>query len=139
MSTQCKCILLFGNNMKHFNVLKWHVNLILKHCLAFKCLIVKINYRSHGMTTKKVLLYWNYTLFLRVAKNYDKNLKQNISLYYCTISYYFQKQVWNKWQSCFSAWAGKIVHIKSSRENWKCHPYLSDFLQTFPGCWHHKN
>ena len=30
------------------------------------------------MTTKKVLLYWNYTLFLRVAKNYDKNLKQNI-------------------------------------------------------------
>ena len=34
-----------------------------------------------------------YTLFLRVAKNYDKNLKQNISLYYCTISYYFQKQV----------------------------------------------
>ena len=23
----------------------------------------------------------------------DENLKQNVSLYYCTISYYFQKQV----------------------------------------------
>ena len=30
-------------------------------------------------------------------------------------------------------------HIKSSRKKWKCHPYLSDFLQTFASCWYHKN
>ena len=41
------------------------------------------------MKVKKVLLYRKYApLFAG-----DKNLKQNISLYYCTISYYFQKQV----------------------------------------------
>ena len=32
-------------------------------------------------------------LFTSAKKNFGKTLKQNISLYYCTISYDFQKQV----------------------------------------------
>ena len=42
------------------------------------------------MKTEKVLLYQKFTLFVGET---GKNLKQNVSLYYCTISYYFQKQV----------------------------------------------
>ena len=41
------------------------------------------------MKIEKILLYQNYAIFLQVAK---KLWKQNISLYYCTISYDFQKQ-----------------------------------------------
>ena len=37
-------------------------------------------------------------LFAGGKKNFGKTLKQNIILYYCTVSYDFQKQVWNKWQ-----------------------------------------
>ena len=32
-------------------------------------------------------------LFVSGKKNFRKTLKQNISLYYCTVSYDFQKQV----------------------------------------------
>ena len=139
MSTQCKCILLFGNNMKHFNVLKWHVNLILKHCLAFKCLIIKRNYKGHGMTTKKVLLFETTHSFYgwpkTMIKTWNKIFHSTIVLFHIT----FKSKCETNDKSCFSARAGKVLHNKSSRENGKCHPYLLDFLQTFPSCWYHKN
>ena len=53
--------------------------------LAFECLIIKRSYKSHGMKIEKVLLYWNYTPFLRVVKNLDKNLKQ----YFIVLLYYY--------------------------------------------------
>ena len=53
----------------------------------------KKNLQSHGMKIEKVFLYRKYKLFLQVAKNFGINLKQKNSLYYCTISYYFQNQV----------------------------------------------
>ena len=56
---------------------------------------------------EKLLLCRNCSFFLGVAKNFGKSLKQNISLYYCIISYYYQKRGIND-ESCFSARAGKI-------------------------------
>ena len=58
----------FGNKMKHSNGLQWFVNVILKSGLAVECLIIKRNYKSHGMKIEKVLLYRNYAIFLWVAK-----------------------------------------------------------------------
>ena len=74
--------------MKHFNVLKWHVNLILKHCLAFKCLIIKRNYKGHGMTTKKVLLFETTHSFYgwpkTMIKTWNKIFHSTIVLFHIT-------------------------------------------------------
>ena len=62
------------------------------------------------MKIEKVLLYRNYALFLRVAKSFAKNLKQNITLFsfrnylYCT----FRGKYETNDKSCFSARSGKI-------------------------------
>ena len=70
----------FRNNKKHSNGLEWPVNLVLKSGLHSKCFIIKGIYKSHRIKLQKVLLHWNYALFLWVAKSFGKNLKQ---IFYC--------------------------------------------------------
>ena len=54
--------------------------------LAFECFIIEISYKSQN---RKSFVVSKITLFAGDKKT-GKNLKQNISLYLCTISYYFQ-------------------------------------------------
>ena len=65
----------------------------LKTWSHFRMFDYKRCYKSHGLKIEKVLLYRNHALFLWLAKNVGKNLKQNISSCYCTISYCFQKGI----------------------------------------------
>ena len=44
------------------------MNVVLKPGLSFEFLVIKRSYESHGMKIEKVLLYWEYALFLVVAK-----------------------------------------------------------------------